>query len=40
MASKPALILILLLGYFLRERQRIWRNLSFDATRNLLITVN
>jgi hypothetical protein len=33
MASKPALTLILLLGHFLRERQRIWRNLSFDATR-------
>jgi predicted PurR-regulated permease PerM len=39
MASKPALVIILLLFYFLRERERIWRNVSLDATRNILISV-
>jgi hypothetical protein len=40
MASKPALTIIFLFFHFLRERERIWRNVSLDTTRNLLISVN
>jgi len=40
MASQPALVIILLLFNFLKEREKIWRNVSLDTTRNLLITVN
>jgi hypothetical protein len=40
MASKPALVIILLLFHFLRERERIWRNVSLEPTRNLLVSVN